>query len=244
MLINAVKKMLAEGRPAMGGVCGTGSPLAAELMALAGLDFVMIDDQHGIWQPEAMMAAFHNIRLAGAEPMGRVQKNDFALINAMLDRGATGVIVPMVNSVADAQAAAYAMRFPPRGGRSFGPYGCAIYGDDYAGWINEQVFLAVQIESKEAIADIEGIMGVDGVDGCWIGPNDLARSMGVALWSEPHWAAIQKTLEACKRLGKVPGIALGDMPRLLAQGFLFVTPCDDFTALRTHVQSTLRALRR
>jgi 4-hydroxy-2-oxoheptanedioate aldolase len=86
-------------------------------------------------------------------------------------------------------------------------------------------------------------MAVDGVDGCWIGPNDLSRSMGVAMWSEPHLAAIERTLQACKKLGKIPGIAFGDMPRLLQQGFLFVTPGDDRSPIDTISRATLRQLR-
>lgn len=243
MYVNTALKKMKEGKPAIGSICGTCSPLAAEMMALAGPDFVCVDNQHGLWQPQEMMAAFRAIHCAGSVPMARVLKNDFGQMGEILDRGAMGIIVPMVNNVADAKAAAFAMRFPPRGGRSGGWYGCGVYGPDYFDWINDQVFLAVQIETQEAIDNVEAIMSVDGVDGCWMGPGDLSFSMGVPKWSPKHNAAIKKTLDTCKKLGKIPGIAFGDMPQLIKDGFQFVTPIDDFSALRNTSEATLKALR-
>ena len=248
MYVNTAKKMMEEGKPALGSCCAIGSPLAAKTMALTGFDFVMLDDQHGLWEPATLTVAFESIHAAGAVPMARVQKNDFAAIGAMLDRGAMGIVVPLVNSVEDARAAAYAMRYPPAGGRSFGPYGCGHYGSDYADWVNDELFLAVQIESKEAVEHVDVIMAVDGVDGCWIGPNDLGRSMGLDL-SRPadvelHLAAMRETLEACKRAHKIPGIAFGPMGELIEQGFLFVTPASDFGMLDGGSREMLRGLGR
>ena len=247
MIINTAKKRMLEGKPALGAACGTASPLVAQVLANAGFDYVMVDDQHGLWDPTVIVAAFQAIQLAGAVPMARVQKNDFATIGAILDRGAMGIVVPLVNSVHDAEAAAYAARYPPRGGRSIGPYGCRSYGPDYADWIDDQLFLAVQIESKEAVEHVDEIMAVDGIDGCWIGPNDLGRSMGLDLTKgadvEAHQAAIARTLEACKAAGKVPGIALGPTKELIEQGFLFLTPGSDFGFLSTGSDELLRALR-
>jgi 4-hydroxy-2-oxoheptanedioate aldolase len=247
MVVNTAKKLMLEGKPALGAACGAGSPLAAQVMALAGFDFVLLDDQHGLWEPSAIIAAFQSIHYAGAVPMARVQKNDFAAIGAMLDRGAMGIVAPLVNSLQDARAAAYAMRYPPRGGRSFGPYGCAGYGPDYADWIDDEVFLAVQIESKQAVEQVEDILAVDGVDGCWIGPNDLGRSMGLDL-SKPedvkaHQAAIRKTLQACNRTDKIPGIAFGPSRELIEQGFLFLTPGSDIGILKSASREMLRMLR-
>ena len=243
MYVNSALKKMREGKPALGATCGTGAPLAAEFLARGGCDFVFLDNQHGLWQPLEMMAGFRAIHAAGSVPMLRVLKNDFGQMGEALDRGAMGIIVPMVNTVADAKAAAFAIRFPPVGGRSGGWYGCHVYGPDYFDWINKEVFLAVQIETKEAVENVEAIMAVDGVDGCWIGPGDLSISMGVPLWSAPHKAAIQRTLEACQKLGKIPGIAFGDMPQFIKDGFQFVTPIDDFTCLRRTAEDTLKMLR-
>ena len=246
MKINtAVLKML-EGKPALGGIAALGSPLGAEILALAGLDFVMADDQHGIWEPESMMAAFRSIRIAGSVPVARVGKNDFYAIGSTLDRGALGIVVPMVHTVEDAEAAAYAMRYPPRGGRSAGPYGCLMYGPEYTNWANDEVFLAVQIESAQGLENAEEIMAVDGVDGCWVGPGDLSLSLGVAFGSEAHEDALLRIVEACHKTGKIPGIASGGVEQTahrIKQGYLFVTPTSDLGPVITDARQVIEALK-
>ena len=236
MYINRAKQSMLEGRPALGAVCQLGSPIAAETLALAGYDFVLVDGQHGAWDAATVTAAFRGIHAAGSVPMARVEKNDFWAIGAMLDRGALGVVVPLVNSAEEAEQAVYAARYPPAGGRSLGPYGCWIYGHDYLRWADDAIFLAVQIESREAVERGDEILAVEGVDGCWIGPSDLARSMGLDLQRpgdiRKHEQAMLRVLEACKRAGKIPGIAFGPMQQLLEQGYLFVTPCIDQGELR------------
>src|SRR5207302_9342148 len=134
-------------------------------------------------------------------------QNDFYAIGRLLDRGALGIIVPMVNSVEEARAAARAVRYPPRGGRSWGPLLPGYDVPEYGNWINDEVFLAVQIESAQAVDCAEEIMAVDGVDGCWIGPADLARSMGVDQNTPAHEAAIMRVLDACRKTGKIPGLS-------------------------------------
>jgi 4-hydroxy-2-oxoheptanedioate aldolase len=246
---NTVKEKLLAGQPSIGGLAALGSPLAAELLALAGSEYVLVDDQHGIWDPKSAMDAFHCVRLAGAVPMVRVGKNDFYLIGAMLDRGALGIIVPMVHTPADAEAAAFAMRYPPRGGRSEGAYGCRIYGPDYRAAANDEVFLAVQIESGLAVQNAEAIMRVDGVDACWIGPADLANSMGLDLRQpadqRQHEEAIRHVLAACQKAGKIPGIACGpdNAQKYLDMGFLFVTAFGDSWGVYDGARATLNRLR-
>ena len=244
MKINTAKLKMLEGKPAIGASAGLGSPLAAEILALSGIDYVQVDDQHGIWEPESMLTAFRSIRVAGSVPMARVGKNDFYAIGAMLDRGALGIIVPMVHTVEDAEAAAYAMRYPPHGSRSAGPYGCRLYGSDYVEWANDEVFLAVQIESAQGLENVEEIMAVDGIDGCWIGPWDLAASMGTRIGSEAHEEAMLCILEACKKTGKIPGTYCGDQgAHRLKQGFLFVTPLGDTLHISVGAKEILKELK-
>jgi 4-hydroxy-2-oxoheptanedioate aldolase len=243
MTINKTKKKLLAGQPALGSIATLGSPLSTEWLVHPGVDYVLVDDQHGIWEPESMMAAFRNIWLAGAVPMGRVGQNDFYAIGAMLDRGALGIVVPMVHTAADAEAAVFATRYPPRGGRSMGPYGCGMYGADYLEWANDEVFLTVQIESTEGLENVEAIMAVEGVDGCWVGPGDLSASLGTAYGSEEHDAAIARIQEACVKTGKVPGIyCTSDAAHRLRQGYLFLTPSADVLHLRDGVQEAIKAL--
>ena len=105
----------------------------------------------------------------------------------------------------------------------------------------------MQIESQQAVEQVEEIMAVPGVDGCWIGPVDLGRSLGLNLGNpgdvERHQAAIRRTLEACKGANKIPGIALGPMKDLIAQGFLFLTPGSDLGILQSASRELLQALR-
>ena len=247
MIVNTVKQRMLAGQPGLGATVGLGSPTAAGLLARAGFDFVLVDYQHGEWDDAAALAAFRSISLQGAIAMARVRQNDFYTIGRVLDRGALGIVVPMVNSVADAQAAARAVRYPPLGGRSFGGSLALHYGSDFDTWINGEIFLAVQIESTQAVEHAEEILSVEGVDGCWIGPNDLARSMGVAQNTPAHTDAILHVLEACHRTNKIAGISAADAAdaeRWIARGLLFVTAGGDGALIASGAHEALRYLGR
>ena len=245
MRANTAKRKMMEGHVTFGAGAGLGSTLSAEHLSLAGFDLVLVDLQHGNWDPERAMVAFRSICLGLATPMVRVGCNDYYLIGNMLDRGALGVVVPMVNSPEEAQAAAQATRYPPMGRRSAGPFGTGLYGDDYLQAANEEVFLAVQIETQEALDQAEAILSTDGVDGCWIGPADLAFSMGTAFGSAEHEAAIQQILEVCQKVGKIPGIAAGaDFEQRIRQGFLFVINGSDTSYVLNGAQEALRVVGR
>ncbi|MBN1641742.1 MAG: hypothetical protein JXA09_10945 [Anaerolineae bacterium] len=245
---NAAKRRMLQGKPAIGASGGLGSPLAVEILSRAGYDFVLVDAQHGAWDDSGALLAVRGICLGPAIPMARVGKNDFAAIGKLLDCGMMGIVVPLVNSAADAHRAAYAARYPPRGGRSVGPYGAALHGADYGRQIDDELFLAVQIESQQAVEHVDEILSVEGVDGCWIGPGDLAATMGVDLATEQgrraHEAAILHVLEACRKAHKIPGIAGGaDAQRWLEHGFLFVTAAGDSRLIHEGAQVEVRALR-
>ncbi|MEJ5197414.1 MAG: aldolase/citrate lyase family protein [Anaerolineae bacterium] len=247
MKINTVKQRLSAGQPAIGIVAGLGSAVVAGVLARAGFDFVLVDNQHGNWDDTTSLHAFQAITLEGSVPFTRVRKNDFYAIGRMLDRGALGIVVPMVNSAADAAAAAYAMRYPPAGGRSYGFTLAEYHGSGYGSWIDEQVYLAVQIETAEAVARAEEILAVDGVDGCWIGPTDLAASLGTQRGSEAHAAAILRVLEACCKTGKVPGLhtyTLAEAQRWLEAGFRFITVGAETGLLLEGSRQLLQAMRR
>ena len=229
---NTALERMRQGQAAIGATANLGAPLAAEMLSQVGFDFVMVDNQHGAWDDNSSMAAFHSICLGPATPMVRVRQNDFGTIGGLLDRGALGIIVPMVNSVEDGKRAAHAVRYPPREGRSQGAFATRLHGGDYGERIDDEVFLAVQIESAAAVRDAREILSVDGVDGCWIGPADLARSMGVdrntAEGRDSHEAALASVLQACREVGKIPGIAtMPDPARRIEQGFLFITVASD-----------------
>jgi len=210
MKINTVKRRLSEGLPAIGICTGLGSVIVAEAYSNLGFDFVLQDHQHGLWDDYSGWLGFQAISRGPAMPIARVNSNDFAAIGRLLDRGALGVVVPMVESAKAAHSAAQAMRYPPRGSRSFGPALTQYHGADYATWIDDEVLLMVQIESAQAVERAEEILAVEGVDGCWVGPADLARTMGIDLKTvegvQAHDQALGRVLEACRKTGKFPGI--------------------------------------
>ncbi|MGH2614690.1 MAG: HpcH/HpaI aldolase family protein [Thermomicrobiales bacterium] len=251
MKINVAKTKMAAGQPAFGYALELGSPIAAELIAGTGVDFVMVDTQHGSFGPESTTRALMAIAAAAADavPMARVARNDYTLIGRLLDEGAVGIVVPMVNAPGEAKAAAEACRFPPRGARSWGWGRAGRYGDDYADWIDEQVFVAVQIESAEAVTNAEAILATPGVDGCWIGPSDLAVSLGLhprdAAGADRHERAIAQVLAACRNTGKIPGYAAYTPEDALLradQGFLFLTAGCDLEILLAGARSGVAQL--
>jgi 4-hydroxy-2-oxoheptanedioate aldolase len=246
-MINSAKQRMLAGQVAVGIVLDMGSPTVAGIAARCGFDFVLVDYQHGDWDDASALAAFRAISLGPATPVARVRQNDFYAIGRALDRGALGIVVPMVNSASEARAAAFATRYPPLGGRSFAESLAVHYGLDYDTWANREVFLAVQIETAAAAQCAEEILAVEGVDGCWIGPMDLARSMGVAPGTETHEDAIRATLEACGKTGKIPGIYTPNAAiarRRIDQGFQFVTAADDGGLIAAGVNEVLQELGR
>ncbi len=244
-MINVVKQKMIAGQPAHGIVLSIGSPMVAGILGHTGFDFVMIDYQHGDWDDTTALAAVRAISLSPAVPVARVRENDYAAIGRALDRGVLGIVVPMVNSPEEACAAAAAMRYPPNGGRSSADNLAVHYGSDYRTWADKEVFLAVQIETAQAAAQAEEIMAVDGVDACWIGPMDLALSLGVAQGAPAHEEAILGVLEACRKTGKIPGLFTPDIKtarRRLDQGFQFVTISVDISLLSEGGHAILQQL--
>ena len=240
-----------KGEPAFGAEVNLGSSLSAELLSPLGFDFILVDNQHGAWDDDSSMSAFRSIGLGAAMPMARVRRNEFGAIGRLLDRGAMGIVVPMVNTVEEAEAAAEAVRYPPLGGRSGGAFGTGFLGDGYMEWANDEIFLAVQIETVRAADIAERILAVEGIDGCWIGPGDLSMSMGVDLTDAAGWQAhddlIVQVFEACKRAGKIPGIytpSASEALRRAEQGGLFLTTGGDGPWVVEGARNTLQELGR
>jgi len=232
--VNTAKQKMLQGQPAYGYSLGLGSPLAAELLARSGIDWLLLETQHGSWGHDGAIAALVAITGGSAVPMARVARNDYFLIGKLLDQGVMGIVVPMVDTPELARLAADACRLPPRGTRSWGVGRARVYGDDYFDCIDDQVFVAVQIESIGAVEQAEAIMATPGVDGCWAGPADLALSMGIdprkAGQDERHARALEKVVTACRNTGKAPGIACAtpeESKQRASQGFQFNTAGSD-----------------
>jgi 4-hydroxy-2-oxoheptanedioate aldolase len=182
--------------------------------------------------------------------MARVLHNDFGLIGRLLDEGMMGIVVPMVNTADDAKRVADACRFPPVGQRSWGWGRARTYGADYSDWIDDQIFVAVQIETAQAAENAEAILATPGVDGCWVGPSDLALSLGFHPSKmderDEHARALEKVLKACENTGKISGIAgrsVADAVKRAEAGFQFVTAGSDLGFMLAAADNALKTLR-
>ncbi len=236
---NLAKQKMLQGEPAFGYSAKLGSPVAAEFLSHCGVDFVIIDGQHGSWGQESIIQGILAVCAGPAVPMARVSFNIYTLMGQLLDAGVLGIVVPMVDTVEQAKAAAAACRFPPAGNRSYGSGRALAYGDDYFDWINAQLFVAVQIESAQAVENAEAIMAVPGIDGCMVGPQDLALSLGFhpreGQKREEHARALERVVQACRNTGKIPGIDIGapdTAAKRVEQGFRFIPMGSDVRFMR------------
>jgi 4-hydroxy-2-oxoheptanedioate aldolase len=251
MRVNTAKQKMLQGKPAFGYALGLGSLLVAEALANSGIDFIMLDGQHGSYGPsgDATIASFMAMAGGAAIPMARVARNDYTLIGRLLDEGAMGIVIPMVHTPEEARAAADACRFPPTGTRSWGWGRASNYGDDYSDWIDEQIFVAVQIESIQAVENAEAILATPGVDGCWVGPSDMALSMGIHPRDmeddERHQRALERVLTACRNTGTISGFAGGSPEQaqaLAAKGWQYLTAGSDIGFLLGGARAGIKAL--
>jgi 4-hydroxy-2-oxoheptanedioate aldolase len=176
----------------------------------------------------------------------RVPWNEPGIIGRVLDAGAEGVIVPMVNSVEDARAAVAACRYAPEGGRSFGPIRAGqILGQRNCAEANHEIACIPMIESRQAVEDLDAILDVPGIDAVYVGPADLAVSYGLSPGvdnpDEEYQAALAKIVSSCRERGIAPGIHCN--PQLtalrLAQGFQMVTASSDLSALAAALRADL-----
>ena len=202
-----LRKALAEGRPSYGSWVTLDSAIAAEVMGRAGFDWLILDGQHGGVHAGNMLSLIQAAELGGTPAIVRVAWNDESQIMRALDLGAYGVIVPMVSTAHEAQRAAAAVRYPPAGIRSFGKVR-SYYGT--AGEPAPEPLCLVMIETAEALQNVDEIAATPGVDGLFVGPVDLAISLGQspAMPMTPDvLAAVGTVIAACRKHGKISGSA-------------------------------------
>jgi len=237
-----------SGRPTYGGWCSIPSPLAVELMSRAGFDWLCIDLEHGGAQPADLIPLLQAAAVGSTPAFVRVPWNEPGIIMKALDCGAAGVIVPMISSAEDAARAAGACRYPPAGYRSWGPLR-AGYASGYTPERgNRSVLCAVMIETVEAVAGLDEILSVPGLDAVFVGPADLALSAGLQPGLESEDASqadrLRRVVEACAAHGVVPGIYAGPAaPRRREQGFRMLGVATDAGELSSGVRSALAAAR-
>jgi 2-keto-3-deoxy-L-rhamnonate aldolase RhmA len=186
-------------------------PMVAETLAQGGFDFLLLDGEHAPVPPDAISALLPATELYGAPVIYRVRTNSVDLIRGALDAGVSGVMVPMIESAADARSALNAAKFPPLGKRGIGPWRASNYYENYLGYVataNEKTCVVLQIESAAAVEAIENIACLDGIDVLFVGPADMAASMGLTIGARHPalTAAIERVAVAAKKHGKALGI--------------------------------------
>lgn len=220
-----------QGGQTIGCWLSLGNAHSAEALARLGFDWVCVDLQHGLVDYTDLTYMLPAISNADTTPIVRVPWNEPYEIMKALDAGAYGVIVPMVNNREEAERAADACRYPPRGHRSFGPIRAAMVGGQgYAAEANDQIACLVMIETADGIANLDEILSTPGIDGVYIGPSDLALALGMPPRGDnddpTHAATVQRIFDACRKHGVAAGIhtsSLAYTERYLNMGFNLVT---------------------
>jgi 2-keto-3-deoxy-L-rhamnonate aldolase RhmA len=185
-------------------------PAIAEIMAKAGFDWLAVDLEHSVITIREAEELIRVIELCGAAPLVRLSNNDPIQIKRVMDAGAHGVIVPMVNSAAEAARAVAAVRYPPQGKRGVGLARAQGYGnafEAYMDWLIHEAVVIVQIEHIEAVENLAAILSVDGVDGFIVGPYDLSGSLGVP--GNFEHPLMQKAMATIRSVGGASGKAPG-----------------------------------
>jgi len=211
---NPVKKLLARGQPTCGSWVSLCSPLGAEVMALAGFDWLLIDMEHGAGDYQTLLHQLQAVAAAGETvPIVRVQWNDPVVIKRVLDLGAAGVMVPGIATVDDARRAVGAIKYPPEGFRGIAGVRASRFGQDpdYLEQANDNIMMFLQFETVEAVENAGAILDVPGIDVAFIGPNDLAAAMGHR--GDLFNPAVQAAIKQVEDAADARNIPLGSVSR-------------------------------
>lgn len=235
-MANGVKELWRQGKAAINGWLAIPSGFSAEVMSGAGWDSLTVDMQHGVQDYQSMVACFQGMQKHPVTPLVRVPWNEPGIIGKVLDGGAMGVICPMINTRADAEALVAACRYPPEGKRSNGPIRAGIYGEagSYQTTANTEVLCMPMIETQQAIDNIGAILDVPGINGIYIGPSDLGFSLGLVPKLDREEPQIFKIYERLIAETSKRGLAAGVhnatsayAVRMIDMGFRFVTIQND-----------------
>jgi len=247
---NRTKQLLQDGKPAFGTFMALGSTLGAEQLAHAGFDWLVIDQEHGAIDAPLMQGLLQAISTTDTVPLVRVPSVHGDWIGRALDAGAYGVIVPSVNTRAEAEAAVRATRYPPQGERGIGGSRTRLYGgDDYVQHANEEILLIAEIEHRDGVANAAQILSVPGIDAYFIGPGDLCASLGLPHTWDPdfpeYWSALERVSEAAKAAGKPGGIhtSAPRVSKMLGLGYQFIALGFDISFVAQGAAAALDAAR-
>jgi 4-hydroxy-2-oxoheptanedioate aldolase len=242
--------------PAFGLWAGIPSSITAELAALAGYDYVCVDLQHGLGTEATMVSMFQAAQVGGAVPLARLAWNEPWLIMRALDLGAVGVILPLIDTAAEAARAVEACRYPPHGKRSYGPIRAEIVaGTAVPDELGADALCFAMIETRDGLDNLDEIAATPGLDGLYIGPSDLSIALGLpprAVAVDPGddrqalAEAIDRVREACAANGLIAGMQCAGgaaAQRYASDGFRLVTVGVDTSLFKSTIGRELDAAR-
>ena len=252
--VNALKQRLRAGKRALGCWTVLGSPPVIELLAFCGFDYLLLDQEHGFGEPSALLSSLQAMAATPAcSSIVRVPSNDPNYLKRVLDAGVEGVMVPNIQTAEDAREVVAACRYPPAGrrGSALGSARASDYGiraADYRNAAAAELLIVCQIESPQAVANIDAIAAVDGVDVLFIGPHDLSGTVGrLGDLKHPDVAPlIARAEEGIRRSGKPmgtvphPGATWRDM---FARGYQMINAGSDVARLRDAALADVKEFR-
>ena len=248
---NRIRKIWRDGGAVINGWLAIPSSLSAETMSHQGWDSLTVDQQHGMVDFQSAVPMLQAISTTEPVPITRVPWLEPGIIMKSLDAGAYGIICPMINTREDAEALVGACRYAPQGHRSFGPVRALMYaGADYPQHANDTIVAIAMIETQQALDNLDEILKVPGLDGIYIGPSDLALSLGGTPkpdQTDPKVVeAINHILAAAKSHGVVPGIHCGSpvyAAQMVEHGFQLVTILSDNLLMANAAKRAVTELR-
>jgi len=249
---NRTKRLLREGKTVIGGWVCSSDPTVTEAMADCGFDFVVIDTEHAPQTVLGLQAHLMALKDTEVTSVVRAVWNDFVVVKQILDLGAEGIIFPWVSTVEQARHAVASTRYPPWGVRGWGPRGALRYAVnqvDYFQHADENILVLCQIETAEAMNNLDAIARVKGADGLMIGPADLSIALGVPFdWAGvPFMQAVGRVRQAADAAGIAFGVITSGVPlakRWLAEGARILIAGADGVFLKTSATSALEEIRK
>jgi 4-hydroxy-2-oxoheptanedioate aldolase len=251
---NPVKRALKDGQASVGTWLSLGSITVARFLARAGFAWLTVDIEHSLVDWETATHMFASIADAGCTALARVPSNRHDHIKRVLDNGAHGIVVPMVNTREEAVAAVAATKYPPVGNRSVGGSVHALnFGataTDYYARANDEILVVLQCEHIQAVEDADAIFSVPGIDAIFVGPNDLAASMrgkdGKPPSGEATARAMKHILETCRKHGVPAGLhcmSAEEARHRIEEGWQFIAVGSELRMLLDGAADVVRCLR-
>ncbi|EIM27266.1 HpcH/HpaI aldolase family protein [Microvirga lotononidis] len=245
---------LKAGSPVLTAWCGMPDPSVAGMLAHEAFDAVVMDLQHGSIDFAAALQAVPLIAAAGKPSLVRIPVGDFASASRFLDAGVSGVIAPMINTIEDARRFAAFTKFPPVGERSWGAYGALsltrLEPGAYLQQANDLTVSFAMVETREALAIIDDILAVPGIDGIFIGPSDLSIALSGGKSVNPAGAEVEKALDhalarvrAAGKVAAIYAVSGARAAQLSAKGFHMVSIGSDISMLMAGAHAALAAAR-